>query len=135
MREVYRVLQPGGVFLFSTHNQNCADHTAGFKFPEFEPSRNALRLLVRTARFHVRTLIRLRNRLRFSRHDVRTPAYSMINDACHDYGTMLYYISLANQRRQLVEMGFRADAEAFDLAGRPIADDCTDSSITLIANK
>jgi ubiquinone/menaquinone biosynthesis C-methylase UbiE len=135
MREVHRVLQPDGVFVFSTHNQNCPDHTAGFKFPQFERSRHPLRLLVRIARFHLHTIVRLRNRWRFRKHAVRTHTYSIINDACHNYGTMLYYISLANQRRQLEEMGFRKDAEAFDLSGRQIDDDTRDSSITLIARK
>ena len=40
MREVHRLLKPGGVFLFSTHNQNCPDHSAGFRLPEFEFTRN-----------------------------------------------------------------------------------------------
>ncbi|MEP7042054.1 MAG: class I SAM-dependent methyltransferase [Dokdonella sp.] len=135
LREVYRVLQPGGAFLFSTHNQNCRDHVAGFRFPDFEPSHNPARILVRTARFIGQTLIRSCNRLRFSKYDVRTPEYSMINDVCHHYGTMLYYIALDNQRRQLESAGFRQDAEGFDLAGRDIRDDTTDSSITLLARK
>ena len=86
-------------------------------------------------RFISQTLIRLRNRQKFRRHDIRTSAYSMINDVCHHYGTMLYYISLANQRAQLERIGFQADADAFDLSGQPATDDCTDSSITLIARK
>ena len=30
----------------------------------------------------------------------------MINDKRHDYGTMLHYISLSNQRRQLETIGY-----------------------------
>lgn len=135
MREVHRTLKPDGVFLFSTHNRNCPDHAGRFKFPHFERSRHPLRLLVRLARFHVHTLVRLYNRWRFRRHDVRTDTYSIINDECHNYGTMLYYITLENQRRQLAEIGFRNDAEAFDLEGRRIDDDTRDSSIFLIARK
>lgn len=135
LAQVRRVLRPGGAFVFSTHNQDCPDHLAGFRFPQFERSRNPARLLVRSLRFAAHTLIRVRNRRRFHRHDVRTPTYSMINDACHHYGTMLYYISLSNQRAQLEQIGFQAGAEAFDLAGNPATDDCTDSSITLIAYK
>ncbi|MEO7013785.1 MAG: class I SAM-dependent methyltransferase [Dokdonella sp.] len=135
LAQVHRVLRPDGAFVFSTHNQNCPDHTAGFRFPEFEQSRNPARILVRGMRFISQTLIRLRNRQKFRRHDIRTSAYSMINDVCHHYGTMLYYISLANQRAQLERIGFQADADAFDLSGQPATDDCTDSSITLIARK
>jgi hypothetical protein len=42
----------------------------------------------------------------FSRHDVRLPDYSIINDRCHHYTIMLYYISLENQRKQLEAAGF-----------------------------
>ena len=135
LKQVHRVLRPGGAFVFSTHNQNCPDHLVGFRFPEFERCKNPVRILVRGVRFVAQTLIRLRNRQKFRRHDVRTPAYSMINDVCHHYGTMLYYISLAKQRVQLEQFGFLANADAFDLAGKPATDDCEDSSITLIARK
>ena len=133
--EVFRVLQPGGLFLFSTHNQNSAEHTAGFQFPEYEFSINPARLLVRSVRFAKATLTRFVNRSRFRKHDVRTPEYSMINDKCHDYGTMLYYISLRNQRRQLESIGFAKDAEAYDADGSVIQSDTSHDSLALIARK
>jgi SAM-dependent methyltransferase len=135
LAEVHRVLRPDGVFVFSTHNQDCPDHEAGFRLPPFERALNPARLLVRSARFVAHAFCCIHNHLRLRRHDVRTPAYSMINDACHHYGTMLYYISLANQRGQLERIGFRSGAEAFDLAGKTIGDESTDSSITLVARK
>ena len=135
MREVFRVLRPGGVFLFSTHNQNCPDHVAGFRFPEFKLSGNPARLLLRTVRFVRDSHIRAINRLRFSKHDVRTPEYSVINDECHNYGTMLYYITLQNQRRQLQQLGFASDAEAYGSNGKVIADDSRESSIAFVARK
>jgi SAM-dependent methyltransferase len=135
LAEVHRVLQPGGAFVFSTHNQDCPDHLTGFRLPSFEPALNPARLLLRGMRFVAHTFCRLYNYLRFSRHDVRTPTYSMINDVCHHYGTMLYYISLANQRDQLERSGFQPGATAFDLAGRVIEAGSADSSITLVARK
>ncbi len=135
LAEVYRVLMPDGVFLFSTHNQNCPDHTAGFKFPEFQFSKNPARLAVRSARFLRGTLVRVRNRQRFQRHNVRTPEFSMVNDVCHDYSVMLYYISLKNQRRQIEALGFQPDAEAYDAAGKVILGDSVESSIAFIARK
>ena len=135
LREVFRVLQPGGLFVFSTYNQSSPEHTEGFQFPEYEFSINPARLLVRSARFVKATLTRLVNRSRFRKHDVRTPEYSMINDKCHDYGTMLYYISLSNQRRQLETIGFAKDAEAYDFDGSLIQSDTSHDSLALIARK
>lgn len=133
LREVRRVLTPGGAFLFSTHNQNCPDHTAGYTFPEFEWSRNPAKLALRSLRFARRSVKRAVNRYRFARHDYRSDEYSIINDRCHDYGTMLYYISLAAQRRQLEAHGFQPGARAFDLDGREIDGDSDHSSLTLLA--
>lgn len=133
LREVRRVLVPGGVFLFSTHNQRCPDHDAGFQLPALEPSANPAKLVVRIARFTRSAAARAYNRWRLDRHSRRGLEYSIINDVCHDYGVMLYYIGLEAQRRQLVAAGFEADAEAFDLEGRLITGDSTHSSITLLA--
>lgn len=135
LREVYRVLRPGGIFILTTHNERCPDCTAGFQFPPYEVSANPARLLVRSMRFASSTIARLVNRRRNLPHEVRTPDYSIINDVCHDYGTMLYYIGLNGQRRQLEQFGFLGNAEAFDLDGRRVEGDCTDSSLALIARK
>jgi ubiquinone/menaquinone biosynthesis C-methylase UbiE len=135
LREVYRVLQPGGVFLFSTHNQNSADHTAPFRFPKLELSLNPVRTLVRSARFVQATLARVRNRSRNRRHDLRSADYSMINDVCHNYGTMLYYINLTNQRRQLEQIGFLGDAQAYDHDGKLVESDSQHNSLAFIARK
>ena len=135
LREVHRVLEPSGVFLFSTHNQNSADHAAGFNLPEFSFTPHPLRLLARTIRFSRLTLLRMYRRARFRKHELRTSEYSLINDQCHDYGVMLYYISLANQRRQLESMGFEKNAEAYDGSGRRLTGDTHENTFMMIARK
>lgn len=133
MREARRVLRPGGAFLFSTHNLNSPAPRAGFLFPEFDWSPNPARLAVRALRFAAHTALRVRNRRRFKRHEQRTPTYSIINDECHDYGTLLYYISLAEQRRQLEALGFEPDAAAYDERGDLLQAETTDSSMAFVA--
>jgi hypothetical protein len=135
LAEVQRVLRPGGAFLFSAHNRRCSDHDAGFRFPRFDWCADPLRLAVRGARFVSSTIARVRNRRRHLPEEQRLADYSIVNDVCHDYGTLLYYIDLASQRRQLVAAGFRPDAIAFDLAGREIEDDTLDSSILFLVRK
>lgn len=135
LREVHRVVAPGGVFVFSTHNQRCPDHAAGFKFPSLPLSLNPARMLIRSARFARSTVRRAYNRWRFDRYSFRSSEYSIINDQCHDYATMLYYIKLGAQREQLTKIGFQPHAVAFDLAGRVANEECADSSLTLVARR
>lgn len=135
MREVHRVLKPQGIFLFTTYNRNSPEARAGFCFPEFDFSPNPARLLVRSARHLKDTAISVMQRLRHVRHEVHTDDYAVINDKCHNHGVMLYYITLAQQRRQLAEAGFAADAVAFDCTGQRIVDDTTLDSMALIARK
>ncbi len=133
--EVYRVLQPGGIFVFSNHNRNSPEFSRGFRFPPFAWSANPLRLVARSLRFATETVQRLRNRKRFRPHEVHDDEYSIINDVCHHYGTMLYYVTMEKQRQQLMRVGFEPDAEAYDLNGRHVRDATSDDSIAYIARK
>jgi SAM-dependent methyltransferase len=135
LAEVLRVLRPDGIFLFSTMNQNSDYHTRGYQFPDFNMSLNPARLTVRSARFTRRTASRLVNRLRYRKRDMRGEEFSIINDVYHNYSTMIYYISLANQRKQLEAVGFQSHATALDLKGEVIEGDSIDNTLTLIARK
>jgi len=132
LREIRRVLMPGGAFLFSTHNRASSDATAGFQLPDLEPALNPLRLAVRAGRFVRRVVVRTYNRQRMSMLVEHGDGYSIINDVCHDYGTMLYYVDLPAQRRQLRDAGFSDEVEAWDLAGRRTDETSKDGSITLL---
>lgn len=135
LKNVFRVLTPGGVFLFSSHNKCSRDHVAGFKWPSFIWCANPARMGVRAVRFVGATARRLVNRHRYRKHEVRAETYSIINDECHDYSTMLYYISVDEQRRQLVEHGFEENASAYDETGRSASPNAPDSSIAYVARK
>ncbi len=135
MREVHRVLKPGGVFLFTTYNRNSPEASARFYFPDFEFSLNPARLAVRCVRHIKNTLVSVVQRLKHIRHEIHADEYAVINDKCHHYGVMLYYITLAKQRQQLKDAGFAAHAMAYDCTGVQIVDDTTLDSMALIARK
>lgn len=113
LREVRRLLAPDGIFLFTTYNRNSVEHDRLFEFPEFQLTKNPIKFLVRSSRFIFSTVYGAMNRLRFKKMEVATPEYSIINDKCHDYQTMLYYLTLDEQKRQLNQCGFDRDSTVF----------------------
>jgi SAM-dependent methyltransferase len=135
LREVHRLLSPQGVFVFSTCNRNSPQFEAVFRFPDFQRTRNPVKFAVRAGRFALQTGYRLRNRLRHRRHEVRTAEYAVLNDVCHHYQTMLYFIDLKQQLAQLAGTGFAAGAQAFDLQGRPADAGCRDGTLTYVTRK
>jgi len=131
--EIHRLLKPGGAFIFSSYNQNSSAYTSWFKFPEFQWS-SAPGALIRSGTEFVRSLLaRVINRVRFLPKEVRTPNFGIINDLSHDYGTMLYYISLENQLKQLRAAGFNAEINVYDSLGNTAKSDCTDDSLMYVA--
>ena len=129
LREVQRLLAPGGFFFFSTSNVNDPWRDRFLELPGFDKTANPVKAAVRSVRFVGETAYRFINRVRFRRHQVRTAGYQILNGKSHHYRTMIYFIGLEQQRRQLVETGFQPNAVAFDLAGRVIETDSRDGTI------
>ncbi len=135
LRQVRRVLRPRGLFIFTTYNLDSPDAVAGFRFPEYDWSPNPARAAVRAARWLRDTATGLYHRRIYRRHEVREADHAVINDRCHNYGVMLYYITLAGQRRQLEAEGFEPDAPAFECTGRRIEGDAVLDSMLMIARR
>jgi SAM-dependent methyltransferase len=123
LREAHRLLAPGGVFIFSTYNRNSVEHDQLFRFPELKISADIGKSLRSMAGFGWHLARRAFNRLRYRNRRISTTEYSIINDQCHDYGTMLYYITLDEQRKQLARVGFSGDVRVYDYSGRTIERD------------
>lgn len=112
LAEVYRVLRPGGVFVFSAHNREGPGHREKLSFG-VSFTRNPFKLAWRIARaaFHVpRTL---RNRARIAKLGYEGDGYSIKNASAHDHGIMVYYTSLASQLAELEHIGFRPGTVVF----------------------
>ncbi|HUQ09652.1 MAG TPA: class I SAM-dependent methyltransferase [Steroidobacteraceae bacterium] len=134
LAEARRLLSPGGVFIFSTCNRNSERYRV-FRYPDFQHTANPVKWLVRAGRFAAHTLLRVRNRRRHRRHEIRTAEYAVLNTVYHHYTTMLYVIEIPQQLQQLVQAGFSDDIKVFGLDGRPAGADCQDGTLTFVARK
>ena len=112
MREIHRVLAPGGLFIFSSHNLGAAEKRrratdVGGEHP------------LRIAANIVRMPRRVRNSRRLRAFERREQRYAVLNDISHDFRGLHYYISRDEQERQLGEHGFEL-IECLDLDGAAV---------------
>jgi SAM-dependent methyltransferase len=114
-QEVYRVLRPGGLFWFSTHNLDGPVQKAPrFSLPQLRLSKNPFRSAVRALRYVRLATVQAAHRFSYKRHDEFGDDYCMVNTGAHDYGLMIHHIRLSKQTRQLVEVGFSPEMQVFD---------------------
>lgn len=135
LREVFRVLMPGGYFLFSTYNRESINYKKIFQLPIFIPSFNPLRFSVRGMRYTGKLTKMIANRWKYKKLEFSTAEYAIINDRCHNYATMLYYITKAEQLKQLCSVGFKNETLLFDLQGNRRDGHMLDDSIFYVVTK
>jgi SAM-dependent methyltransferase len=112
LREFARVLRPGGLALFSTHNLRGPSYRENFsvflRMPHL--STNPISVAVDTARVIYSLPIAAFNYVRHSRLNREFDGYAIRVCAAHKFGTVLMYTDMATQRRQLAEFGLSTEA-------------------------
>jgi SAM-dependent methyltransferase len=110
LAEVHRVLVPGGLFVFSCHNKDGpgSGETLAALRPQF--TWNPAKLAVRSLRSLRAVAMSLLNYHRNRRLNRDYGGYSVSAAAAHNFGIVILYSTLAEQRRQLAEAGFSVEA-------------------------
>jgi SAM-dependent methyltransferase len=127
---IRRLLAPGGLLVFSSHNRDWEGLGAP---PHLELTVRPLELLRRGADY-ARARIRRHLARRFEQH---TRDYAVVTDEGHDYGVLHYYIARPIQARQLADHGY-AMLDAFDANGGALdahAEDRASSSLLYVARR
>lgn len=113
LAEMQRTVAPGGLFIFSSHNEGAAASVP--TRPELR-WRDPFRLAVDLTRYPRRA----RNHRRRAADEVHAGDYAIRNDAAHDFALLHYYIARDAQEAQLREHGFEL-VECLDLDARRVA--------------
>lgn len=99
INEIRRVLRPGGLFMFSTHNRNYKHFR---KFPWQEDIQYTKGYLMTC----LYTLAHLPKHYLMKKYERDTDEYSIVNDTAHGFSLLAYYIGLKEQVAQLKRSGF-----------------------------
>jgi SAM-dependent methyltransferase len=109
LREIYRVLRPGGFFMFSTHNRD-------YRYFDKLPWQEDIRFDLMHLKSCLYSLLFLPRHLMMRKRSVYTDEYAIINDNAHGYSLMIYYIGFAKQVKQLESIGFHS-IQSYDMDG------------------
>jgi SAM-dependent methyltransferase len=119
LAEVHRVLRPGGFFVVSSHNREGPGvHERPALHVPFSP--NPLRLGWRVLRSLSSMPRSWANHLRLRTANEDHDTWALRNCGAHDFGLLVVYTTLAQQRRDLAQAGFEVEATFGNLGPHPL---------------
>ena len=122
LREVHRVLQDGGRFLFSAHNRHGPGHGEVPRL-RLQFSWNPLKLGWRGLKLARSLGPSWRNHSRNRKLGETHEAWSIQNCSAHDFGIVVMYTSLTEQVRQLEDTGFTVEQVLSSETGQAVHDE------------
>lgn len=106
LREIFRVLGKGGVFVFSTHNRDCNAGRSPWNLTnlplQINPFNQPLRFLVRIFDYFAG----ITNYLLSHRHEQQCADYAICTTEANHYRMLMYLISVPKQIEQLEKIGY-----------------------------
>ncbi|MBN8692177.1 MAG: class I SAM-dependent methyltransferase [Bacteroidetes bacterium] len=127
LSEINRVLKPGGVFFFSTHNKNAHN----FNLSPWLNSKNSAWINLKT---FLKLLPYMRRHFKKRKFEIYEKEYAVINNCAHNYGLMTFHSTPEFVKKQLDKQGFDG-VEFYNLAGERTDDSSTDEWLFVVCKK
>ena len=122
--EAHRLLRPGGLFAFSSHNIH---YKTAFSGPRSRWSWNPVRLAANCVGY----VLSMWNYRRVAPLRTTTSEYALLNDPGHRYACLHYYAARSTVSSQLASAGLRC-VEALDCSGLTLTESADDSELSSI---
>lgn len=119
LKEVWRVLRPDGIFVFSSHNL-YTPRLPSYSLRNIRINRGPLKFARSLFGYALKNL----NYFRLKNLEYHGNEYSMLVDRAHHYGVVLYYTTIQRQKQQLNELNFVC-FDMIDVDGVSLGDDMT----------
>jgi SAM-dependent methyltransferase len=134
--EVFRVVEPGGYFAFSSHNLNSlhGELRGGYKRRRLDLSPNPIRTGVGVARWTVRSAREYVKYRRLQSAEHSGDGYAVVNDTA-DHALLTCYVDPRAQCDALRRSGFVQPPSIFGLDGRPGSVDSNDAWLHFLVKK